>query len=88
MAEKVVGGLKWVKSEIAATLRRVTERVEVYGQTSESGSLGDAVDALFEIRGVLLALQLTLPVWRTRCSGYAMPWPRIACAAPRRLPRP
>ncbi|WP_020504684.1 hybrid sensor histidine kinase/response regulator [Lamprocystis purpurea] len=61
MAEKVVGGLKWVKSEIAATLRRVTERVEVYGQTSESGSLGDAVDALFEIRGVLLALQLTLP---------------------------
>ena len=61
MAEKVVGGLKWVKSEIAATLRRVTERVEAYGQTSESGSLGDAVDALFEIRGVLLALQLTLP---------------------------
>ncbi len=61
MAEKVVGGLKWVKSEIAATLRRVTERVEAYGQTSEPGSLADAVDALFEVRGVLLALQLTLP---------------------------
>jgi len=61
MAEKVVGGLKWVKAEIAATLRRVRGLVEVYGRTSEPIALGDAVDALFEVRGVLLALQLILP---------------------------
>ena len=61
MAEKVVGGLKWVKGEIAMTLRRVKGLVETYGKTSEPSALGDAVEALFEVRGVLLALQLTLP---------------------------
>ena len=61
MAEKVVGGLKWVKGEIATTLRRVRGLVEAFGQTSEPSTLGDAVEALFEVRGVLLALQLTLP---------------------------
>jgi len=61
MAEKVVGGLKWVKGEIAMTLRRVRGLVETYGQTSEPSALSDAVEALFEVRGVLLALQLTLP---------------------------
>ncbi len=35
--------------------------MEAYGQTSKPGALGDAVEALFEVRGVLLALQLTLP---------------------------
>ena len=61
MAEKVVGGLKWVKGEIAVTLRRVTGLVDAYRQTDEPASLGDAADALFEVRGVLLALQIGLP---------------------------
>ncbi len=61
MSEKVVGGLKWVKGEIALTLRRVRDLVEDYGRSGERHSLSDAVEALFEVRGVLLALQLTLP---------------------------
>ena len=61
MAETVVGGLKWVKGEIAVTLRRITDLVDAYGQTGEPVSLGDSADALFEVRGVLLALQLGLP---------------------------
>ncbi len=61
MAEKVVGGLKWVKGEIATTLRRVRDLVETYGASGDPAVLKDAVESLFEIRGVLLALQLHLP---------------------------
>ncbi len=61
MAEKVVGGLKWVKGEIATTLRRVRDLVEAYGEGGESARMSEAVDALLEIRGVLMALQLALP---------------------------
>ena len=61
MAEKVVGGLKWVKGEIALTLRRVRDLLEERGRTGERHSLDDALHGLLEVRGVLLALQLTLP---------------------------
>ena len=61
MAEKVVGGLKWVKGEIAATLRRVRDLVETHGPSGEPARMKEAVDALLEVRGVLMALELTLP---------------------------
>jgi chemosensory pili system protein ChpA (sensor histidine kinase/response regulator) len=61
MAEQVVGGLKWVKGEIAATLRRVRDRIEVYGSTGQVEGLSEAVEALLEVRGVLLALQIHQP---------------------------
>lgn len=61
MADKVIGGLKWVKGEIALTLRRVRHLAEDYGATGERESLQDAPEVLLEIRGVLLALQLALP---------------------------
>ena len=61
MTEKVVGGLKWVKGEIAATLRRVRDLVETHGASGEPARMKEAVDALLEVRGVLMALQLTLP---------------------------
>ncbi|WP_295414006.1 Hpt domain-containing protein [uncultured Thiodictyon sp.] len=61
MVDKVGGGLRWVKGEIAATLRRVTDLMDAYGQAGEPAALGDAAEALFEVRGVLLALELTAP---------------------------
>jgi chemosensory pili system protein ChpA (sensor histidine kinase/response regulator) len=62
MAERAVGGLKWVKGEIAVTLRRVRDLVEsVFGAGGETVRLNEAVDALGEVRGVLMALELTLP---------------------------
>jgi chemosensory pili system protein ChpA (sensor histidine kinase/response regulator) len=61
MAEKVVGGLKWVKGEIALTLRRVRDLLEEHGSTGERHSLDEALAALLEVRGVLLALQLAMP---------------------------
>jgi chemosensory pili system protein ChpA (sensor histidine kinase/response regulator) len=61
MTEKVVGGLKWVKGEIAATLRRVRDLVEAHGPSGEPARMKEAADALLEVRGVLMALQLTLP---------------------------
>ncbi len=61
MAEKVVGGLKWVRGEIAVALRRVRDLVETYGASGDPAGLKEAVDALLEVRGVLLALQLNLP---------------------------
>lgn len=58
MAEKkVVGGLKWVKSEIGATLRPVRDLIES-GQASGASA---ALEALNQVHGVLLALQLTTP---------------------------
>ncbi|MGE5152618.1 MAG: Hpt domain-containing protein, partial [Bdellovibrio bacteriovorus] len=61
MAEKAVGGLKWVSGEIAATLRRVRDLVETHGASGDPARMKDAVDALLEVRGVLMALELTLP---------------------------
>ena len=61
MAEQVVGGLKWVKGEIATTLRRVRDRIEVYGSSGETARLNEAMEALLEVRGVLIALQIHQP---------------------------
>lgn len=61
MAEKVVGGLKWVSGEIGATLRRVRDLVETHGRSGDPARMKEAVDALLEVRGVLMALELTLP---------------------------
>ena len=61
MAEKVVGGLKWVKGEIASTLRRVRDLVEAQGTSGARAPMQEAAEALLEVRGVLLALELSLP---------------------------
>lgn len=61
MAEKVVGGLKWVKGEIAATLRRARDLVEAHGSRGDPVRMRQAADALLEVRGVLMALELSLP---------------------------
>ncbi|WP_295405724.1 Hpt domain-containing protein [uncultured Thiocystis sp.] len=62
MAEKkVVEGLKWVKGEIAATLRPVRDLVEAGGASHSPGNLAAAIQALEQVQGVLLALQLNLP---------------------------
>ncbi|MBK1641367.1 hypothetical protein CKO12_05655 [Chromatium okenii] len=56
MAEKqVVEGLKWVKGEIAATLRPVRDLVE---HGSGSAVTPSVLQALDQVQGVLLALQL------------------------------
>ena len=59
-----VGGLKWVKDEIVASLWRVRERLEDFvehGPGLERPRLREAVTALVEVRGVLSALQLIGP---------------------------
>ena len=61
MVEKVVGGLKWVKGEIAATLRRVRDLVESQGSRVDAARMGEVVTGLLEVRGVLMALELALP---------------------------
>lgn len=43
------------------TLRRVRGLLETFARGGEPADLAEAIDALFEVRGVLLALQLTLP---------------------------
>lgn len=60
MAEKAVGGLKWVKGEIIATLRRVRDLVDAQGGRADPARMKEAVEALSEVRGVLMALELTL----------------------------
>ena len=57
--KKVVGGLKWVKSEIGATLRPVRDLVDAGGVSSSD--LNASVQALDQVQGVLLALQLPTP---------------------------
>lgn len=55
------GGLRWVKGEIDSTLRRVRDAVDAYADSANPAGLSHAVNALFEVRGVLLALQLAMP---------------------------
>ncbi len=60
--KKVVGGLKWVKNEIGATLRPVRDLVAAGAVAHEPQmDLTPAVEALEQVHGVLLALQLTTP---------------------------
>jgi chemosensory pili system protein ChpA (sensor histidine kinase/response regulator) len=58
-----VGGLRWVKGEIDASLQRVRRSLEAFAeqQDGEAADLTDAVTALHEIRGVLIALELSGP---------------------------
>ncbi len=59
---KAVGGLKWVKGEISASLERVRARLEAFMDGSgRERDLDDAIAALSEVRGVLTALQLSGP---------------------------
>ncbi|MBK1723325.1 hybrid sensor histidine kinase/response regulator [Thiocystis violacea] len=59
--KKVVGGLKWVKGEIGTTLRPVRDLVATGGVSESLKDLTPAVQALEQVHGVLLALQLTTP---------------------------
>ncbi len=59
MAEKqLVEGLKWVRSEIATTLRPVRDIADA---VDASPDLAAAVSALDQVHGVLLALRLPIP---------------------------
>lgn len=58
------GGLKWVKSEIFANLRRARDSLEKLaksGPDSAQAELSGAIDALGEVRGILSSLQLAAP---------------------------
>jgi chemosensory pili system protein ChpA (sensor histidine kinase/response regulator) len=58
-----VGGLKWVKNEIVASLQRVRIWIEAVVESGSDGAdLPDAISALKEVRGVLGALQLPGPM--------------------------
>ncbi len=60
MADKqVIGGLKWVKHEIAATLNPV--RALAKGEQTLETQLGAVLKALEQVQGVLLALNLRTP---------------------------
>ncbi|EXJ16023.1 hybrid sensor histidine kinase/response regulator [Imhoffiella purpurea] len=62
MADKtVVGGLKWVKNEIGVTLRPVRDLIEAGRAGDSAADLALASQALEQIHGVLLALQLSTP---------------------------
>jgi chemosensory pili system protein ChpA (sensor histidine kinase/response regulator) len=62
MAEKkLVEGLKWVKGEIAATLRPVHDLVEAAGLPISPLDPTAATQSLDQVQGVLLALQLYTP---------------------------
>lgn len=59
----VAGGLKWVKGEIAASLRRVRDQIEDVSsaESVEGIDLSKSTSELEEVRGVLLALALSGP---------------------------
>ncbi|QIK38761.1 response regulator [Caldichromatium japonicum] len=60
MADKqVIGGLKWVKHEIRATLQPVRELA--CGEAKPENQLGTVLKALEQVQGVLLALNLYTP---------------------------
>jgi chemosensory pili system protein ChpA (sensor histidine kinase/response regulator) len=59
-----VGGLKWVKDEIFASLQRVRGLLEDFverGKDPDQSNLNEAISTLGEVRGVLSALQLDEP---------------------------
>ena len=62
MADKqLIGGLKWVKSEIGATLRPVHDLVEAGADFEAETELASVLKSLSQVQGVLLALRLTTP---------------------------
>jgi chemosensory pili system protein ChpA (sensor histidine kinase/response regulator) len=56
-----VGGLKWVKGELIDSLRRVRGQLEAIISSEGPADCSDAITALYEVRGVLAALQLPAP---------------------------
>ncbi len=56
-----VGGLKWVKSELIDSLRRVRAQLEALIASEGQADCRDAIGALYEVRGVLSALELIAP---------------------------
>lgn len=64
MAEKkVIGGLSWVKGEIGATLRPVRDLAILYGAANGPSDATEALAALEQVRGVLLALDLAVAAY-------------------------
>ncbi|BCU05402.1 Hpt domain-containing protein [Allochromatium tepidum] len=62
MANKeLIGGLKWVKGEIGATLRPVRDLVEAGADFDVETELAAVLKSLSQVQGVLLALRLTTP---------------------------
>ncbi|MTW22506.1 Hpt domain-containing protein, partial [Allochromatium palmeri] len=62
MANKqLIGGLKWVKNEIGATLGPVRDLVAAGNDFDAESELASVLKALEQIQGVLLALSLTAP---------------------------
>ena len=62
MAHKqLIGGLKWVKREIGATLRPVHDLVEAGADFEAETELASVLKSLSQVQGVLLALRLTTP---------------------------
>lgn len=62
MADKqLIGGLKWVKGEIGATLRPVRDLVEAGADFDVETELALVLKSLDQVQGVLLALRLTTP---------------------------
>jgi len=62
MADKqLIGGLKWVKGEIGATLRPVRDLVEAGADFDVETELAGVLKSLSQVQGVLLALRLTAP---------------------------
>ena len=57
----VVGGLKWVKGELVESLHRVRGRFEAFIAGGSETDCLEAIKSLNEVRGVLLALQMTAP---------------------------
>jgi chemosensory pili system protein ChpA (sensor histidine kinase/response regulator) len=58
---RAVGGLKWVKGELIESLRRVRTQLEALIANGGQEDCHDAISALYEVRGVLSALELVAP---------------------------
>jgi chemosensory pili system protein ChpA (sensor histidine kinase/response regulator) len=59
--KELIGGLKWVKGEIGATLRPVRDLVEAGADFEAETELAAVLKSLDQVQGVLLALRLTTP---------------------------
>jgi chemosensory pili system protein ChpA (sensor histidine kinase/response regulator) len=58
---RAVGGLKWVKGELIESLRRVRAQLEALIASGGQEDCREGIAALYEVRGVLSALELTAP---------------------------
>ena len=58
---RAVGGLKWVKGELIESLRRVRAQLEALIASGGQEDCREGIAALYEVRGVLSALELIAP---------------------------